>query len=1137
MLLIIVAASVWLARHYGKGEDRMENLFADRELDNRQSEAGPLELGQVYQADVPGTIAAIRVYALPDETGNRTARIWRNHDSALIGGPYIIPNKGKAGWITYRLPQPVEIAERTDYTVAVSAGEVGKTYPTAQNPEAGSNGKHLSFPAHSGRVTSLAGARPVNTPDDGSVFMVDIEFVPGSMQKSLDVQNLQSLDGSWRIVQDTENIGESGQWFMKDKYPTAKAVSIQVPGNISEAFPGYNGTTWYSRTFRTSMTLQQDMKYYLRFGAIQYKCEIWLNGTSLGTHEGTDTAFELEATRALVRGDNFLAIRVENPPGSGMLPNVFSDGGIVDHAALVAQPLVRITEVFAVPDIGTGEIALQIGMENNTGAPADVALTALYGEFKGSDLGQEKSATSIPAGKSVQNMKLVVPSPHLWSPDDPFLYRIAVTAEADGKRDAYDITHFGFRDFRIVDGYFYLNNKRIYVKSVHGTARWDPIVTQGTPRDMSIMNKQYKMLKDAGFNMLRTLQSASLPEQLDLADELGLMIYEEHEGSWNLPDPAKFSQEITGNLLRDRNHPSIVIWGLLNENKANYVFDAAKDFLTDLRKLDPTRLVLLGSGRWDKDLKTGSASNPGSLEWNVYLGGEDKDKSELTGYLPEEIGAFIDGAGDIHVYNNFPTSWNFLTAFAKLGERTKNMFLSEAGAGSIYNAVLEEQKAIQANALTNLGIYTFARERSAALNETWKKYGLDDTYPNIEDAMIDSEMSEASERALLLSAIRSNPKINGHSLTSLFNGASGEGIMDNFRGWKAGHENMLKEAWAKLKWNLFVNPTSVYADAKFHVKVSLANEDVLTEGKYPTKLSIKDSSGKDVWKERVVVGIKGGPNPPFAYGVYDADLMVPGLTEGKYTLTAVLEGIPNASASTYDFNVFSRSRHPGRLGLITVLGTSKEVNDLLLGGGAVLHEYDANEEIGQEAVIVGDLVTGDAALWRSIYKKAAKGAHVVFLSDKVFKSKNNAYKWLAVPEKGSPAYNPSWLYHQESIAKADPIMSGLPAKLLTPGVYRNLLSSLHFIKGGTVPEQTTAVAIYNTYGAPYSDGILTGTYNHHAGKFTVTTFNLTGNIGDPAADRMLLNMAAFAKSNASDTVVALPADYEAELDRLGIKND
>lgn len=955
--------------------------------------------------------------------------------------------------------------------------------------------------------------------------------------------NQQNLDGQWNVVKDEADAGITGQWFLKSNYPEALSVKIPVPGNLWEALPYYaDKYSWYSRSFRNPSGIAPGMKYYLRFDAVQYICKVWLNGCYLGEHEGGEVPFEFDVTGLLIEGDNFMAVRVLNVSNSSQFPVAYTVGGILGHVSLAEQPPVRIVDVYAKPDIHSGDINLEITVENNTGSAVAVRLSTLFGVHEGSNPGTVTTRVKVPAGQSMAKVTVNVGVPHLWCPSDPFLYSVSVIAGWKNKKDEYRIHHVGFKDFRITKGnlytrpYFHLNNKRIYLKSTHSNA-YDPRYLQATSRDYSILAKQFQNLKLCGYNMFRSISLALIPELIDLADEMGLMLWEEHAGSWFMSNPSKFVPSISGVIKRDRNHPSIAIWGCMNENTP--LIDTARAYLPTLRKeLDDTRLVCLSSGRFDMNGKQASFSNPGSSTWDAYLGGEDPVAPVQSFYVNDQFSLppeqYISlTTGDIHTYSNWPVSWEYQSGFANIGANTKPVFLSEGGVGSLYDPISERAMLIEAGVPQTIRSWEWAGPWATSFENAWTRYSLHETYPDIVGMFVDSQKSQAWQRSQQLSMVRGNPNIMGFSSTG-FSDTWGypEGIMDNFGNMKAGLTQAMQEGWAPLKWCLAINPMSIYTNSTFKVKVELANEDFLAAGSYPATLDIRDTEGKLLWTRDVSITIPAY-DAPLAYYVMNEDISVGGLEEGEYTLNAELKGIPNAAAHTLKFYVFSRSNHPVINHQVTVLGVSQAIRDLLKASGAILHEYGASEEIKNETIIAGD-VTNDAATWRALYTKAAKGAHIVFLNKNTYGNSTNPNKWIAVPDKGSQQTELSRdLYHHEFVAKDHPIFNTLKTKVLTPDLYGQLLRC-RYLMNITVPDDIAAVGFHDGEGG-YSDGIMIGTYYHFAGQFTLNMMDLVGHVGEPVADRIILNMSAFALSGATGPK-PLPPGYEAILDGLGIND-
>ena len=145
-------------------------------------------------------------------------------------------------------------------------------------------------------------------------------------------------------------------------------------------------------------------------------------------------------------------------------------------------------------------------------------------------------------------------------------------------------TRCGFRDFRFRDGAFRLNGKRVFLKSSH-SGEEAPGLRVATNPDW--LRKDLLNCKVMGFNMIRFIAGIPARYQLELCDEIGLMVYDEDFASWCLEDSPKmterFDHSTAGMVKRDRNHPSVVMWGLLNETSDGPVFRHAVDTLPLVR--------------------------------------------------------------------------------------------------------------------------------------------------------------------------------------------------------------------------------------------------------------------------------------------------------------------------------------------------------------------------------------------------------------------------------------------------------------------------------------------------------------------------------------------------------------------------
>ncbi len=959
---------------------------------------------------------------------------------------------------------------------------------------------------------------------------------------------IRSLDGTWNIVPDSGDAGLKQEWGRAANFPAQQAKAIEVPGNTYEALPDYNGVAWYLRRFDVKAVPSAGRRSFLRFGAVQYLCRVWINGQEVGGHEGAEGPFELEVTGKLVAGTNAVILRVENPPGpffgkgGGAVPTAYDMGGINGHVDLAEQPCLRIADVYAKPDPTSGVITVEVTCDN-AGGPATVNLQAAVSERKSRhEQARANLSVPVPAGKSVHHLTLQVKSPHKWDLDDPFLYFVEVRAAANGDEDLHRIERLGFRDFRLVNGFFTLNGKRIFLKCCHGN-RVDPVLAQGVPRESSMrwLGVDTAQFKAAGFNMFRAIVANFLPEQLAIADEAGLLMYSEHAGSWNMREKTKFRVELLDLVRRDRHSPSLVIWGLLNETERGGVYETARETLPLLREVDDTRVVFLSSGRQDRDLVTGSASNPGSKTWNVFLGGEGPTPMPFgTHKLPDMGTPSADGAGDIHVYQTFPTTWNFVNALRVLGEKAAQpIFFSEGGMGSISDPYTEQRKLIEVKAPP----YALARKwvgpRIVQWEKLWKDYGLGEVYPDFPAMIADSQRASARERDLMTRAIRANPKFCGYSLTSKEDcWGTGEGIWDTFRAWKAGHQEVITAGWAPTRFCLLVNPTPIASGKPFRLIAALADEDRLPAGPRRVTLRVRDQAGVERWSKTCPLTLGEPGVRPLAVTVLDEDVPALPLAEGRASIEATLDGGPDLPGSRLDVPVYEAARHPRLKGSVQVIGLAAGAQTLLTACGGRVEDYDPTAATNRLAVVCGpNLPAGwNAQSWRSLYAQVARGAHVVLIGPNVLRGKSGPTHFLPIAQRGKLGTMRDWLYHREFIAKPGPVFEGLPARLLTGEIYSPLLQSVQTISGATAPEATLAMAFYGSGDAGGSgafDGQIIATWRHGAGRITVCTLDVIPQLGAPVADRLFVNLARYAQAGAAD-LQPLPADHPAQLDQLGI---
>jgi hypothetical protein len=536
---------------------------------------------------------------------------------------------------------------------------------------------------------------------------------------------------------------------------------------------------------------------------------------------------------------------------------------------------------------------------------------------------------------------------------------------------------------RVEKGYFRLNGKRIFLRSTH-TGNHFPIGTV-VPQDPDLMRRDFVMAKAAGYNTVRFICGLARPEQLDFCDEIGLMIYEESPASWepieDTPDmPKRFDLSIREMVLRDRNHPCVTIWGMLNETPDGAVFRQAVKGLSLVRSLDPTRLVLLNSSRWDRHLEIGSLSNPGSSQWQCQWGSESPQRPSAKAAMSAGVGAMVEQAGDVHMYPPVPLTDETRERFRNLGKSGGPVFLSEYGAGSITNVIRTLRWYEQIGARADLAEVELFREQARRLEADWKQWDMEGVYPFPEDMMRDSERLHTRQRMIGFDMVRSNPKICGFNVTGMLDhGYVGEGVWTFWREWKPGTAEGFCDGWAPLRWCLFVNPLHGYAGGKFTLRAVLANEDVLPPGEYPVRLRVCGPAGT-AWEKRLTLRIPQPPlgeDGPLAVEVFEGKVAL-NVPAGEYEFAASMDRGGAPFGGRLKFRLTDRASLPKVKPVVRVWGLGKEIEGWLRQRGVRVAPFEGKPARRGEVILVGKCP--DRKGWPALAGEIARGSCAVFLS-------------------------------------------------------------------------------------------------------------------------------------------------------------
>ena len=977
------------------------------------------------------------------------------------------------------------------------------------------------------------------------------------------------LDGEWSIAIDPENVGRAEQWFARELRGAALG---RVPGVIQEAFPAYHGVAWHERSFVTPANPNSQGRYLLLFEAVDYLADVWVNGVHVGGHEGGETPFVVDVTETVKQNaENRLMVRVLNPtnePIDGIalngtprlckvVPfwngNLFDYGGIIGSVTLLMVPAVRVDDLFVRPDWKTGRIRIQATVRNTTSQPVRGFFQFEVAPAAGGDvLTTIRFEHQLPLSVSVVETELQVENPRLWDLETPFLYRITARLHAS-ENDCSDETavRCGFRDLRVEKGYFRLNGKRIFIRSAITLSNCP--VGQRLPPNQTpdLLRRDMLYSKMTGFNLVRIV-GIPYPYQLDLCDEIGLMVHESSFASWKLDNSPKMKERYDRStremILRDRNHPSVAIWEMLNETDDGPIFRHAVETLPLVRSLDDTRLVMLSSGRFDCDPSIGSVSNPGSSEWEHVWGKEAPGAPRLPKWNVSGYPSTV-GSGDFHIYPQVPQTSEVNHFMRTLGHDTKPVFISEYGTGSQIDAIHEAQMYEQVGADPEAEDYVLMRSMAGKVDIDWTRYGLDSVYSFPEDMLRDSQRVMAHYRRTGFDLIRSNPKYCGYCVTGMVDeGLTGGGLWRFWRDWKPETMDAVADGWAPLRWCLFLNPTHVYAGRKLKVEAVLATEDVLRPGTYPARFRICGPTGI-VWEQHADARIPSTPadgDGPLAVPVLSEEVALDG-PPGMYEFVANLEAGGAPLGRSLQLILSDAAQLPTTKHSVTLWGIDQKVEEWLKSHGLDTNHFSGAPPGRREIILVGDVSKNgsDLSSWKELIQRMAQGSAVVFLSPAAFQRDEDPVAWLPFsPKSRYFRFDDVSIYHKECVAKAHPLFDGLQAKGIMNWDYYGPMIPHYAFDGLATPEDVAAIGFAVGFYGAYTSGVLLGSYHCSVrndsftpmgtGMFMVNTFPILENVdAHPAADRLLLNLINHAARSTDEPVTPLPDNFDDQLRKIG----
>jgi len=378
----------------------------------------------------------------------------------------------------------------------------------------------------------------------------------------------------------------------------------------------YQGPGWYTNRLTVSNPFPGG-RTLLHFEGAGQKTEVYVYTTKVGSHVGGYDEWSVDITEAVTqflqdkkisepfKGKIPLSIRCDNSRDLEMIPSSLSDfnlyGGIYRYLNLVYVPAISI-----------GQLHVNASVDAK-GAEGKVDLEMLFRNFSASGVTNLKIEITDPTGKLLTNKVIESASlewkkasysqsfkkPYLWSPDQPNLYTCSVTTGTGSEQHTIS-EKFGFRNFEFVDnGPFKLNGSRLLLR---GTHRHEDHAGVAAAMTEPMIRTEMKMMKEMGVNFIRLGHYQQSRIVLNLCDSLGILVWEEIPWCRGGLGGEKYKQQaremLTNMIAQHRNHPSVIIWGLGNENDwpgdfPEFDNDKIRAFMTELNnlahQLDPSR--------------------------------------------------------------------------------------------------------------------------------------------------------------------------------------------------------------------------------------------------------------------------------------------------------------------------------------------------------------------------------------------------------------------------------------------------------------------------------------------------------------------------------------------------------------------
>ncbi|RXK86215.1 glycoside hydrolase family 2 protein [Filimonas effusa] len=412
-----------------------------------------------------------------------------------------------------------------------------------------------------------------------------------------------TLNGKWNYIVDPLENGyydyrlqpHTKGGFFENKKPKSPSDLVEysfdaspvmdIPGDWNMQNPQlffYEGTVWFKKDFQFKK--QSGTKNILYFGAVNYDAKVYVNGELVGAHVGGYTPFNFDITDVLNDGENFVVVKVDNKRGKDFVPTQNFDwwnyGGITRDVLLAS-----------VPDTFVEDYTVQLKKGSANTIPGWIKLnTATAAQSVTVEIPELKVKQTLTTNAEGKASFELTANPILWSPENPKLYEVVITAKGEVIKD-----NIGFRNIETKGREILLNGKKIFLRgvSIHEEAPY----ARGRAHSVEDATTLLTWAKQMGCNYVRLAHYPHSENMVRQAEKMGIMVWSEIPVYWtisweNEATYANAQQQLHDMIRRDKNRSAVIIWSIANETPHSEPRDRFLGKLaTYARKQDDTRLI------------------------------------------------------------------------------------------------------------------------------------------------------------------------------------------------------------------------------------------------------------------------------------------------------------------------------------------------------------------------------------------------------------------------------------------------------------------------------------------------------------------------------------------------------------------